>query len=348
LLRSLSKAYQSWSVIRLHLIRAGFADHEMPRATNTDMIQRADSLKKMRNPPRCHASMTVFAGLAVSNVSASPSQRRVMYTINPVVVCTVAWLAGTPVNLPAQVITGRVLELGSDRPVPAVSVTVVAAGRSLFGTEADSVGSFRVAVPGAGWYSLRVGRIGYASVTSDSLEVGPREDVEVTIRLSVEAFRLEPLLVVERREEVRPRSELERRLESGRRSGLGVFITREALDSTTAQTVTALLSRMPFLRLGRDDLPITISRGGCTPTLYLNGARFQLAERLDEFIQPGTLEAVEIYRNESELPREFAGIGHCGAIVFWTRVGEPRRGAAWRFLLAGGALLGMALFFIAN
>lgn len=269
-----------------------------------------------------------------------------MYTRYLVLVCTVAWLAGTPVNLLAQVITGRVLEWGSDRPVPAVSVTLVAADRSLFVTEADSLGSFRVAVPGAGWYRLRLGRIGYASVTSDSLEVGPGEGLEVTVRLSVAAVPLEPLLVVERRDEVRPRSELERRLESGRRTGLGVFITREELDSTTAQTVTALLARMPFLRLG--DLPITISRGGCRPTLYLNGARFQLIERLDELIQPGTLEAVEIYRHESELPREFAGIGHCGAIVFWTRVGDPSRGGAWRFLLGGGALLGIALFFVAN
>lgn len=281
-------------------------------------------------------------------VNISTAVWRVPYTFRLAIVCIVPSLAGMTDDLLAQVITGRILEQGSDRPVPAASVTLLAGERSLYAAETDSVGNFRVAVPRAGWYRLRLGRIGYASVTSDALDVGPRESVEVTIRLSVAAVPLEPLLVVEGRSEVRPRLEFERRLESGRRSGLGVFITREALDSSTAQSVTALLARMPFLALGRDEVPISISRGGCTPTLYLNGARFQLIERLDDLIQTGTLEAIEIYRNETELPREFAGMGHCGAIVFWTRVGDARRGAAWRFLVAGGALLGVLVLFVTN
>jgi hypothetical protein len=203
-----------------------------------------------------------------------------------------------------------------------------------------------VAVPRAGWYSLRVERIGYASASSDTLPVGARENVEVTIRLSVSAVRLEPLLVVERRMEIRPRSEFERRVESGRKSGLGVFIAREALDSTSAQSVTAMLARVALL----GDGPVSFSQGGCTPTLYLNGARFAFTTResIDDLIQPGTLEGIEIYRNRTELPREFAGIGHCAAIFFWTRAGEPRRGAAWRLLVAGGALLGLAVLFISN
>jgi hypothetical protein len=82
--------------------------------------------------------------------------------------------------------------------------------------------------------------------------------------------------------------------------------------------------------------------------LYLNGARFQLIEPLDELIQPGTLEGIEIYRNRSELPRNFAGIGHCGAIVFWTRTGDPGRGASWRFLAGGGAILGLLVLFLTN
>jgi hypothetical protein len=261
-------------------------------------------------------------------------------------VCSIACLTGTPASLVAQIITGRVLELSSDRPVPSASVTLLAGGRSLLSAESDSVGNFRMAVPRTGWYSLRVERIGYASASSDTLEVGDRETVEVTIRLSVTAVRLEPLLVVERRREIRTRSEFERRSESGRRSGRGVFITREELDSTTAQSVTALLGRAPLLGAG----PVSFSQGGCTPTLYLNGARFQFTsgESIDDLIQPSTLEGIEIYRNRTELPRELAGIGHCGAIVFWTRIAEPNRGAPWRLLVGGGALLGFAVLFIIN
>jgi hypothetical protein len=265
------------------------------------------------------------------------------------VVLTIASLLCTPAGLLAQMITGRVLESGSGRPIPAASVTLVEGSRSLLSTETDSAGNFRLAVPRAGWYSLRVERLGYASASSDTLEVGAREDVEVAIRLSVTAVRLEPLLVVERRREVRPRSEFERRFETGRRSGLGVFITREALDSTTALSVTALLSRVPLLGAG-GPAAMSLSQGGCIPTLYLNGARFQLGpgETIDDMIQPGTLEGIEIYRNRTELPREFAGIGHCAAIIFWTRVGDPGRRASWRLFAAGGALLGLLVVFLTN
>jgi hypothetical protein len=261
----------------------------------------------------------------------------------------VAWtilsLASTPDGVLAQAIAGRVLEVGSERPVSAASIALVADNRLLVSTVSDSAGVFQVAAPRAGWYSLRVERLGYVSATSDSLQVGARESVEVAIRLSVTAIRLEPLLVVERRREVRPQSEFERRVEGGRRSGLGVFITRADLDSTSAQSVTALLARVPLLS---GDGLVSMSQGGCTPTLYLNGARFQIDSGLDDLVQPGTLEGIEIYRNPTELPRNLAGIGHCAAIVFWTRSGDSRRGASWRFLAAGGALLGMLVVVLMN
>jgi hypothetical protein len=261
------------------------------------------------------------------------------------VVWAIAFIC-TPSCLASQVITGRVLELSSDQPIAAASVTLVAGNRSMLSTESDSTGTFRLGVPRAGRYSLRVNRIGYATANSTPLDVSVRENVEVTIRLSVTAVRLEPLLVVERREEIAPRSEFERRMEFGRKSGSGVFITREELESTSAQSVSALLTRVPLLADGQ----VSFSQGGCVPTLYLNGARFQFAtgETIDDLIQPGTLEGIEIYRNRTELPREFAGIGHCGAIHFWTRAGDPSRGAPWRVLVAGGALLGLVVLFITN
>lgn len=264
----------------------------------------------------------------------------------PAVIWIAVAIGSTPPGLSAQSIIGRVLESDTDRPIPAASVVLLSGGRPVLSVDSDSSGAFRLIVPQAGWYGLGVERLGYASESSDTVEVGAHESVEVTIRLSITAVRLEPL-VVERRRESRPRSEFERRFESGRRTGLGVFITREALDSTTALSVTALLARIPLLGMGRDG-PMSLSQGGCTPTLYLNGARFQLVEPLDELIQPGTLEGVEIYRNRTELPRNFAGIGHCAAIVFWTRAGDSGRGASWRFLAAGGAVLGLLVLFLAN
>ena len=265
------------------------------------------------------------------------------------VVFVITSLAGAPASLIAQVITGRVLELGSNRPIPAASVTLAADSRSLLISESDSAGTFRMAVPRAGRYTLRVARIGYASESSDTFEVRVRENVDVTIRMSVTPVRFEPLLVVERRTQIRPQAEFERRMASGQNSGLGVFITRKELDSSSAQSITDLLGRVPLLRLSRENV-VSNSEGGCIPTLYLNGARFQLAtgESINDLIQPGSLEGIEIYRNRTELPRDFAGIGHCAAILFWTRVGEPSRGASWRLLVAGVGVLGLLVFFVTN
>jgi hypothetical protein len=269
-------------------------------------------------------------------------------------VLVVALLAGASARSSAQTVSGRVLEGGSDRPIAAALVSLVANGRSLLRTESDSTGYFRLPIPRPGWYGLRVERLGYAPASTDTLAFGPSESVEIAIRLSVTAVRLGPLLVVERRSSVRPRSEFQRRLESGRRSGDGWFITREALDSTSSPSVTGVLARVPHLGLEHDKYgeawPVSFSQGGCRPTLYLNGARFQFAEgeSIDDIMIPDNLEGIEIFRNRTELPPEFVGIGQCGAIVFWTRGGEPARRGFWRIVAAGGVLLGIVALFVTN
>jgi hypothetical protein len=197
--------------------------------------------------------------------------------------------------------------------------------------------------------------LGYATASIDSLAVGSRENVEIVIRLGVTAVPLEPLVVVERRSSVAFRTEFQRRLEAGRRSGQGWFITRETLDSAGPVPVTSVLGRQPFLTVQSGSnggaVPVSLSHGGCAPTLYLNGARmtFAAGESLDDFVSTDNLEGIEIYRHRMETPPEFVGIGHCGAIVFWTRTGEPSpRQGFWRLLAAGGAVLGMFVLFVVN
>jgi hypothetical protein len=127
-------------------------------------------------------------------------------------------------------------------------------------------------------------------------------------------------------------------------------MTRDEIERTGSPSVTGVLLRAPLVSLLGDARPVTLSRGGCTPTLYLNGSRmvFASGESLDDRIIPEMLEGVEIYRNQAELPFEFTGIGHCGAILFWTRGGDPGRRGAWRFLAGGAAFLGMVILFVTN
>jgi hypothetical protein len=73
---------------------------------------------------------------------------------------------------------------------------------------------------------------------------------------------------------------------------------------------------------------------------------FSLGQSIDDVLHPTELEAIEVYRNRTEMPREFAGIDQCAAIVFWTRMGESTNASSWRFLLGTLSILGMAVFFV--
>lgn len=263
-------------------------------------------------------------------------------------------LAGATARSSAQILRGRVLEAGSNRPIATAAVSVSARGQAPLSTESDSAGGFQLTLARPGWYGVRVDRLGYARAETDSVSVGRGEIVEIAIRLSVTAVPLAPLMVVERRSSRGAPSEFYRRLESGRRTGSGWFITREALDSMNVPSITGILARVPHVGMEYDlrgmARPVMLSQGGCLPTLYVNGALLQLAtgESIDDMFNPATLEGIEIYRNRTELPAEFAGPRECGAIILWTRTSEASRGGLWRILTAGGLMLGLVVLLVAS
>jgi hypothetical protein len=269
----------------------------------------------------------------------------------PVITLASALLLGPSANAHAQILTGRVIELGSERPIVAASIGVFSGDQSIVSTMSDTTGLFRLMLPAPGWYRIRVERLGYAPAETDTLQFVHTELVDVSISLRVTAVQLTPLIVITRRP-AGPWPEFLRRVDDGRRTGMGRFFTREQLDSTMAMTVTSLLTRVPLVGMTYDNrgraTPMMLGRGGCAPSLYLNGVplNFALGETIDDMFDPGSLEGVEIYRHRMEVPFEYAGPRECGAILFWTRQGEPRaRVGWWRYILAGGALLGLHLMF---
>ena len=258
-----------------------------------------------------------------------------------------AWyLTLAPATAGAQILAGRVLDAVSDQPIHAARVSLTSDGSAPVQLDTDSLGFFRFALLQSGDYAVRVEHLGYATANTEPIPVGRDEAVEITIRLSVSAVRLAPLMVVERRRTL-PRTEFERRMESGRLLGRGWFITRDELEHAPAPSVTGVLARVPHVGTVNDPTgkahPYILTRGGCSPTLYMNGARFTLAtgEGIDDIILPHELEGIEVYGNSMELPSELIG---CGAIVFWTHAGRPTQGSPWRFIAGAGVALGMAVF----
>lgn len=254
-----------------------------------------------------------------------------------------------PAAAGAQVLAGRVLEAGSDRPIPAARVSLTSDVSGVVEFDTDSVGLFRFALLQSGEYAVRVEHLGYATAHTEPIPVGRDETVDITIRMSVSAVPLAPVMVVERRRII-PRTEFERRAESGRQTGRGRFITRDEVERSPSPAVTDVLARVPQVGTVYDSAgkphPFMLSRGGCTPTLYINGMRLTLTtgEGIDDVILPHELEGIEVYRNHMELPSEL--LDGCGAIVFWTHAGRPTQGRSWRFLAGAGVVLGMAVFVV--
>ena len=106
-----------------------------------------------------------------------------------------------PVPTPAagQVIRGRVVDAQSGVGVPLARVVVTGTGhrftRRMF-TAAD--GRFSVPLRRGGSFRVRVTRAGYAEAGTRPLAVGPNDTVDVTVRVSAAAHRLDPVTVTAR------------------------------------------------------------------------------------------------------------------------------------------------------
>ena len=110
-----------------------------------------------------------------------------------------ACLVICPAAALAQTVRGRVVDAVTELPLQSVEIAVFAGARQVAHSRTDSTGRFQYAVPGSGAYRMRAIRIGYRPLDSMAVEVGIRELVDVTLRMSASAVVLTPLVVRERR-----------------------------------------------------------------------------------------------------------------------------------------------------
>lgn len=262
-------------------------------------------------------------------------------------------LAAAP--LAAQQVRGRVVDEGGQSVKAATVYLLDGEGRRVAGTHTDDEGTFALRVPREGSYRLRAQRIGYGQAVTDTMEVGGRISLELTLRLSVRAVALAPLTITAQQPPRLPRLVsvgFYRRQEQGQ----GTFFEREDIERQRPLQMSALVSQVSGVvvmsggSLSAGD--VVMMRGShCLPSVWLDGrlarAGGQLAERewsgteaaearlslfsrreprvrhhttMDELITPNEVEAVEVYRGPSEVPAIFAFMGgSCGAVVVWTQ-----------------------------
>jgi hypothetical protein len=265
------------------------------------------------------------------------------------IACAIA--APNPTRARAQVIHGTVVDASSQRPVIQADVTLLdSVSTALRRTATDSAGLFRLAPPGPGTYTLRAEHIGHATTTA-MLTLQRTEEIQVELRMGVEAIPLEPLLVVTRRPERFGRlTEFYDRLERRGRAGFGTFITRKEIEARFAIETTDLFRLIPGVTIGTQSRNVLMTRqaGGCAPAVYVDGMMLnrQGPAMLNDFVVPEMIEGIEVYRGAAGgAPVQYESRGGCGVILIWTRAGSPdgRPFSWWRMAVGGALLAGLLL-----
>lgn len=248
---------------------------------------------------------------------------------------TTALLAGGP-PAAAQLVSGKVVEEGSERPVAGAMIELVDTTGLRRGTAvADTAGGFSLMVPQPGMYRLRLSHIAYATAETAMINAALGVQMQLELRMNPTAVPLEPLRVVGRSAfNAGWLSEYYDRAVMTRRSGIGKVFFRDEVQRANLPSVSSFLTYL-------------LPRGGCRPTLFLDGLELQDARQLDGLLRPDALEGVELYNNQVFLPQRYSNRGHCAVALFWTRRDiEGAKPLTWRRVLtAGGIFAGLFLLF---
>ena len=233
---------------------------------------------------------------------------------------------------------GRVVEAESVEPIAFVEITVLDRELRLLGkTQSDKEGFFSATVPtDEKGVHLLAQRIGYREAQTPFLWFDEYDAFQLEIRLDREALLLAPLEVVARS---RSQSPVLQNFEARREQGLGHYITRDQIEEANPRMVTDLLVRVPGVRLqsGGSGLRrvVQISRASsvlsCPTQVYIDGMRVNTdmgppearMVAIDDYVDPGSVEGIEVYRGLSTVPAQFLNeYAKCGVVVIWTRRGR--------------------------
>jgi len=223
--------------------------------------------------------------------------------------------------LRAQLLSGTLMEAESRAILPGGVVTLLDRDSAVVAQlRTDSAGAFSFTLAKHGSYRLRGEQPGYRTAVSPELALGVQDTLEVEFSLARNEVVLEPLVVRARNRRLTAAARLfYQRAEAG---GFGTFITREDIEKAHPARTTDLFHRIPGVRMtemmGGSDVTI---RGGCRPTLYVDGIRVDGYRSIDDLVQPLDVEGLEVYRSAHTAPAEYTGLlAGCAVVLVWTRI----------------------------
>jgi hypothetical protein len=237
-------------------------------------------------------------------------------------------------------VAGRVFDAQTREPIAGAVLQLV--GRNRF-VETDSAGAFRLGGLDPQLVSVRIFHSGYGSVQR-SLNLFAGRTVAVEYLLTPEATRLAEVRI-EARPEATPTARVLEGFEERRRLGAGTFFDQETLERWTHRRMGDILRGVPSVRLITSGSTVvaatnrqgvrSFGRGGgpCYLDVIVDGMRIggsnSAPPNLNGLVSVSELIGVEIYPGLASVPAVYRTPGNmCGAIMFWTRRGWGKGGAA--------------------
>lgn len=249
-------------------------------------------------------------------------------------VALAALLAGV---LPAQSVSGRVMDRASGTPVAGTAVTLLdSAGLALGARTTEADGGFALSAPRPGRYRLRFQVPGYQMLVTSLLDLVAGQELAYSLTLdAVSPEVLDTLLI-----EGHPIPWNLEGFYQRKRRGFGNFATREDWGKWAVIGVGDVIRHInPFVGLPNAGRGVSLNRS-CVPAVFLDNLPLAPEFDLTNLFLDG-IAAVEVYRSPYVPPEFEHPFGVCAAIAIWTRVDMP--GTQHRIavgLRVGGALAG--------
>lgn len=287
-----------------------------------------------------------------------------------VLIASVTWcLVPAASAAQAQTLVVRVLDGSTQSPIAGAEVEVLGTdGIRLARAVSDSAGVVQARLQRPGPFAVAVSHLGYLPYRSAAVPLEDGESIELEIRLGRDAIPLEPLVVVTRARLSARLAGYRERLQQG---GFGSFITREEIERRPAASVTDLIRPMAGVtivdvaRTRPDHLARLIAMRGlrsgevpgagdanyCLPAVLVDGVRVEQSVDfpIDDFLRANELEGIEIYSTAGQVPVQYQQTGRvaCGAVLLWTRAGQPGEGrSGWLRWAVGLSAFGGILYFL--
>lgn len=252
----------------------------------------------------------------------------------------------------AQIVRGSVVETGDGSPISGARLIfrdIQGAVRASAVSGAD--GRFALRTDGAAYGRIEVAHLAYAAWWTVDFALGTEDDLEIEVRLGIEAIPLEALTVVASAVATPGRmAGFEQR-----RSALGGFggyyLTADEIERRPVATSSTLVLGTPGMTLGRAtggaglERTVILTRN-CLAQTFIDGVRVtQLAGgSIDDLLPPDRIAGIEMYPRGLSAPPQYqdARNPECGVVLFWTkdRPGGTGRGSSFGRMAIGLGLLG--------